>query len=58
MIAGAPIADETGLINAENGALEGWEEMKSLAGEDRTGEEQQAAGMDRKCVFNMVMVVC
>ena len=43
-----------GLINAENGALEGWEEMKSLAGEDRTGEDeeqQQAARMDR--FFNM-----
>ena len=37
-------------MNSENGALEGWEEMKSLAGEDRTGEgeEQQAAVMDRE----------
>merc|ERR1712002_238202 len=51
-IAGAPVADETGLMNAENGALEGWEEMKNLAGEDRTGEEQQAARMDRgECIY-------
>merc|ERR1712002_493031 len=47
MIAGAPIADETGLINAEN---------ESLAGEDRTGEdeEQQAARMDRWVPLNLI----